>query len=196
MGLADRAYQLKCFVRRVFGLPVFPPGIRVGSDVWIGRGVEFDWTYGHLIEIGPRATIAQGARVLCHDASSQVRLNVTWVAPVTIEAGAFVGVDALIMPGVTVGEGAVVAAGAVVVDDVPAGMVVGGVPAREICAVADLDGRREEHLRRFGCIDRTGFSSEGARRAAYRAEAERRGGFFVGRPEVVARYPRPEDEQA
>jgi len=169
-------------------MPVFPPGIRVAKGAWIGRGVEFDWSYGYLIEIRDRVTIAQGARLLCHDSSSQARLGVTWVAPITIGEGAFVGVEALIMPGVTVGEGAVVAARAVVADDVEPGTVVAGVPARLLCTVAELDERRVAQMQRIGCLDLNAAADPGEGLAALRAHAERHGGFFVAEPEVAARY--------
>jgi maltose O-acetyltransferase len=53
-------------------------------------------------------------------------------APVNIGNYVFIGPRAIILPGVTIGDGAVVAAGAVVTKDVPARMIVGGVPAKEI----------------------------------------------------------------
>jgi acetyltransferase-like isoleucine patch superfamily enzyme len=52
------------------------------------------------------------------------------IKPVTIEDGVWIGRDAHILKGVTIGEGAVVASGSVVASDVPAGALAMGVPAR------------------------------------------------------------------
>lgn len=53
-------------------------------------------------------------------------------ARVVLEANVWIGANATILPGVTIGENAVVAAGAVVTRDVPANTIVGGVPAKPI----------------------------------------------------------------
>ena len=58
-------------------------------------------------------------------------------APVRIGAYAFIGMDAMIMPGVTVGEGAIVGARSLVTRDVEPGAVVGGVPAKQITTAAE-----------------------------------------------------------
>jgi acetyltransferase-like isoleucine patch superfamily enzyme len=58
------------------------------------------------------------------------------VAPVILRRGCYLGACAVILPGITVGERAVVAAGAVVTRDVPAGKIVAGVPARVIRDIA------------------------------------------------------------
>ena len=55
-------------------------------------------------------------------------------APVEIGDNVFIGARAMVLKGVTIGEGAVVGAGSVVVDDVPAGAVVAGAPARVLGA--------------------------------------------------------------
>ena len=54
------------------------------------------------------------------------------LSPVVIRKNAWIGANATILPGVTVGENAIVAAGAVVSKDVPANTIVGGVPAKII----------------------------------------------------------------
>ena len=56
---------------------------------------------------------------------------------VVIKDWAYIGAHAQIMPGVTIGEGAVVAAGSIVTKSVPDGMVAAGNPAKVICSVND-----------------------------------------------------------
>lgn len=65
------------------------------------------------------------------------------VGRIDIRDNVFVGHQAIIMPGVTIGPEAIVAAGSVVTRDVPPGSIVGGVPARVIGQVADLVTRLE-----------------------------------------------------
>lgn len=82
------------------------------------------------ITLGDNATVSQGVK-LCtagHDISSRIMELTT--APIVIDANAWVAGWAIVLPGVTIGEGAVVAAGAVVTKDVEPWTVVGGNPAR------------------------------------------------------------------
>ncbi|MDO8847907.1 MAG: DapH/DapD/GlmU-related protein [Coriobacteriia bacterium] len=163
------------------GDPALPANLRVGRDVYIGPHVNLDWSYGHLISIGDQATLVAGARILCHDASSNRRLGVTWCAPVTIGARAYIGADSLILPGVSVGDDAVVAAGAVVSRDVAAGTVVAGVPARRIGTTADLDNKRRELLKSRPVFRLEDSGRDGSVSAvAEMIEAAEEGGFFVG----------------
>ena len=84
------------------------------------------------ITIGESAWISQDAFLCCasHDITSPIMELVH--APITIGPQAWIGARAIVLPGVTVGEGAVVAAGAVVTKDVPPWAVVAGNPAREV----------------------------------------------------------------
>ncbi len=84
------------------------------------------------IEVGPEVTVSQRA-FLCtasHDLEDPARRLTT--KPIRLEQASWVFAEAFIGPGVTVGEGAVVAARAVVVKDVAPWTVVGGNPARVI----------------------------------------------------------------
>ena len=84
------------------------------------------------ITIGDNATVSQGVK-LCtagHDISSRVMELTT--APIAIQANAWIAGWSIVLPGVTIGEGAVVAAGAVVTKDVEPWTVVGGNPAKFI----------------------------------------------------------------
>lgn len=138
--------RLRNSLARIRGKAIAPPGAKIGSNVHLGDGARLDWSHGRHITIEDDAVLVSGARVLCHDASSYRRAGMTWVAPVHIGRRAFIGADSVLMPGVTVGEDAVVAAGAVVTEDVPARAIVAGVPARVIGNVVDLDAKRREDV--------------------------------------------------
>lgn len=75
------------------------------------------------IAIGPHSLIAFKTLLLTRAVDGEVR-------PIRVGRNCFVGGGATLMPGVTIGDGSIVGAGAVVVDDVPPGCAVGGNPAR------------------------------------------------------------------
>jgi acetyltransferase-like isoleucine patch superfamily enzyme len=111
-------------------------GIRVGDRGTIGTGCVLHSFGG--IEIGDDTMVA----ALCHIGGGRYDYQGDPTVPmheqplpgrgVTIEEDCWIGAGANVLDGVTVGAGSVVAAGAVVVDDVPPGSIVGGVPAKEI----------------------------------------------------------------
>ncbi|MBQ6142490.1 MAG: putative colanic acid biosynthesis acetyltransferase [Kiritimatiellae bacterium] len=84
------------------------------------------------ISVGDQALVSQGVKLCAagHDTSSRI-MELTY-APITVGANAWVAGWATVLPGVTIGEGAVVAAGAVVTKDVEPWTVVGGNPAKFI----------------------------------------------------------------
>ncbi len=119
-----------------FGL--FPPfytdfgkNITVGKNVFINSGCCFQDQGG--IEIGDSCLIGHQVVLvtLNHDLAPANRGSMS-AAPIKIGRGVWIGSHATVLPGVTIGDNAVVAAGAVVTKDVPAGTVVGGVPAKII----------------------------------------------------------------
>ena len=107
---------------------------RIGDHVWIGPQAYFD---ARDLIIEDSVGWGPGAKVLGSTHSGvprEVPIMQTdlEIRPVRIGAGADIGVNAIILPGVTIGRGAIVGAGAVVIEDVKPFSIVAGVPARFI----------------------------------------------------------------
>jgi acetyltransferase-like isoleucine patch superfamily enzyme len=111
--------------------------LSVGNDCYFGRELFLDLQ--DRIEIEDQVTISHRVMILTHtDAGTSPLKDIavpTTQAPVIIRRGAYIGAHATVLQGVSIGECAVVAAGAVVTKSVPARAVHGGVPARPLSAV-------------------------------------------------------------
>lgn len=106
-------------------------GIELGERTFIGQACSFLDLGG--ITIGDRAMIAPKVTLITegHPVQPAERYDFITVAPIVIEAGAWIGAAATILPGVTIGHDAVVGAGAVVAKDVPPLTVVSGTGSVE-----------------------------------------------------------------
>jgi len=109
----------------------FGKNIRVGKNVFINHGCEFMDRGGITLEdhvlIGPKVYL-----VTINHPVEPTRRRSTFCAPILIKRNAWIGVGASLMPGVTIGENAIVAANAVVTSDVAPNTIVGGIPAKVI----------------------------------------------------------------
>jgi putative colanic acid biosynthesis acetyltransferase WcaF len=136
-------YGVKRWLLRLFGASVgrgvvikphvrikYPWQLSVDDDCWIGEEAWIDNLA--VVHLGHDVCLSQGA-YLCtgsHD-YRQVTFDLI-VKPIVLEPEAWVAARAVLLPGVTVGRGAVVAAGSVVTTDVPRGTLSSGCPARVI----------------------------------------------------------------
>lgn len=111
-------------------------GLRACERIWIGAnssvgdGCVLDGRGG--LYIGRSVNLSTGVFVWTADHDPQSRTFAGRLKPVVIEDLAWISCRAVILPGVTIGQGSVVAAGAVVVSDVEAYTIVGGIPAKKI----------------------------------------------------------------
>jgi maltose O-acetyltransferase len=121
-------------------------GLQLGRDVLIARGCYIDPGFSWLVSIGDEATIGPNVTILTHDATPKLRTGYSLIAPVRIGARVFVGANVTILPGVAVGDDAIVGAGSVVRRDVPPGRVVIGNPAVEVGATDDHARHHAERL--------------------------------------------------
>jgi acetyltransferase-like isoleucine patch superfamily enzyme len=111
--------------------------IRVGRNVFVNQNCTFydlgGLDIGDDVLIGPNVSIITAG----HPLDPSQRRAVTIGKPIVIERNVWIGAGATIIGGVTVGENAVVAAGAVVTKDVPPNTLVGGNPARVVRSIGD-----------------------------------------------------------
>jgi acetyltransferase-like isoleucine patch superfamily enzyme len=101
-------------------------GMKVGRNVSVGLMAMFDVFFPQLISIGDNTIIGYNVTVLTHE----FLVREYHKGPVEIGAGVLIGSNATILPGVRIGDGAVVGAGSLVNRDIPPGALAAGVPAR------------------------------------------------------------------
>lgn len=158
-GNMSLGYALKRTLRKVrnnflmkycFNLVLFTPfnsriirpkimkwmGCKIGKNVFIGDNVYIDKNYPELIEIGDNTYITGGTTLLCHkrDISDYHIGDNLFDKPyktgkIVIGKGCSTGTNTLILPGVTIGDGAIIGAGSLVTRDIPAWTLALGRPA-------------------------------------------------------------------
>lgn len=108
-----------------------------GFNIFLGAGVFLNFNCVILdvvpVTIGDGTQIGTGVQILTADhprEPAQRATGIEWGVPITIGRNVWIGGGAIILPGVTIGDDALVGAGSVVTRDVPAGATVVGNPAR------------------------------------------------------------------
>jgi acetyltransferase-like isoleucine patch superfamily enzyme len=128
-------------VDKTFGL--FPPfytdcgkNLRIGRNVFFNSGVKIQDQGGVVIEDGALLGHNVVIATINHGMNPAHRADIC-LSPVRIGKNVWIGANATICPGVNIGDGAVIAAGAVVTENVPENTVYGGVPAKFIKKVEE-----------------------------------------------------------
>jgi galactoside O-acetyltransferase len=114
--------------------------VHLGDDVFVNVNLtlvdDVDVHVGNRVMFAPNVTVTTTG----HPVHPDLRRDGTqFSAPVRIEDDVWIGSGAVILPGVTIGRGSVVGAGAVVTGNVPPDVVVGGTPARVLRRITDAD---------------------------------------------------------
>jgi acetyltransferase-like isoleucine patch superfamily enzyme len=110
------------------------PSICVGDNVFIGNNTEFNIT--DKVNIGNNCLIAAGCRFIDHDhginKANLIRVQKAPKRNIILEEDVWLGCHVVVLMGVKIGRGAVVAAGAIVNKNIPSYEIWGGVPAKKI----------------------------------------------------------------
>ncbi len=131
-------------------------GVEVGSNCYMATR---KWpSEAYLIKIGSNVQITSDVRFFTHGGAHVARgryPKFDIFGKICVEDNVYIGSCSLIMPGVTIGKGALVAAGSVVTRSVPPFMVVGGNPAKIICSVDEyIEKNRKYDFGTFGAEKR------------------------------------------
>lgn len=107
--------------------------LEIGEETFVNYGTSL--SASQLVRIGPRCNIGTHCIVMDNDfhcLEPERRLERPESRPIVLEENVWLGARAIVLPGVTIGEGSVIGAGSVVTRDVPPRAVAAGVPARVI----------------------------------------------------------------
>lgn len=114
----------------------FGKNIKIGKNVFINSGCRFQDQGG--ITIGDGSLIGHNVvlATINHDYNPKKR-GTMYLKPIVLEENSWIGSNATILPGITIGENSIVAAGSVVTKDVPANTIVAGNPAKFMSNLED-----------------------------------------------------------
>lgn len=133
----DYIYQMAALYAPYTGIRVWlhrKRGVKIGKNAHIGPQVWIDDIFPNFVIIEDGVSVAGQNFILTHvkPLTQHQKFTESYVAPVIMRKNAWITIGAILLPGVTIGEGAIVAAGAVVTEDVPPNTMVGGIPAKVI----------------------------------------------------------------
>lgn len=117
-------------------------GMKIGKNCKIYGNVSFG-SEPFLITLGDHVRITSGVRFITHDGGLRVirekynKPNIDLFGPIKIGNNVHIGINSIIMPGVTIGDNSIIGCGAVVTKDIPEGEIWGGVPAKKIKKLDD-----------------------------------------------------------
>ena len=129
-------------------------GLKVGKNLTRMPGVIIDPAHCWHIVIGDDVRLAHGVHILAHDASTILYMNHTRIANVKIGDRVFLGVGAIVLPGVTIGDDVLIGSGSVVSKSIPSNSVAMGTPAKVICS---LDAYIEREKLRMNAENKFGL---------------------------------------
>lgn len=104
----------------------------VGKNFNRMHGVILDDSHCWLITVGDNVTMAPRVHILAHDASTCHHLGYARIGRVDIGDNVFIGADAVVLPGVSIGSDSVIGANSTVTKSIPSGVVAAGNPAKVI----------------------------------------------------------------
>ena len=148
--MLDRFYLEPFAPRKLRPILIRKMGCHVGKNTFFGDYVRMDTSYADMIYIGDYTHITSGCRLLCHqrdltgyckgDNAAELGYR---TGEIHIGKGVMVGMETLIMPGVTIGDGAIIGAGSIVTQDIPAWTIAPGRPASVVKSIPEREIGKE-----------------------------------------------------
>ena len=115
-------------------------GVKIGKKVHWGTNIIVDYPFPYFVKVDDGASISGNVFFLAHNKPLEYHANCaeSFVAPIIVHKHAWIAVNVTILPGVEIGEGAIVSAGSVVSKDIPPFTVAKGNPAKVVADIAEI----------------------------------------------------------